>query len=122
MQALLACKSSNDGRRVHCISTDEVFGSLGLDDHAFTEMTQPEVSLSGKKGRECLPRALPSTLASLQAALTSAVWTGDQHFAKEATTDATIFTTFPIIERYIRSGVWRMEESERLAALVRQSG
>jgi hypothetical protein len=28
---------------------------------------------------------------------------------------------FPIIERFIRSGVWEMEESERLAALTGQS-
>jgi dTDP-glucose 4,6-dehydratase len=38
--ALQAWKSSRDGRRFHHISTDEVFGSLGPEDEAFTETTR----------------------------------------------------------------------------------
>jgi dTDP-glucose 4,6-dehydratase len=37
--ALRAWKTSFDGRRFHHISTDEVFGSLGPNDAAFTETT-----------------------------------------------------------------------------------
>jgi dTDP-glucose 4,6-dehydratase len=38
--ALAAWKSSFDGRRFHHISTDEVFGSLGPHDPAFTELSR----------------------------------------------------------------------------------
>ncbi|HZP76308.1 MAG TPA: dTDP-glucose 4,6-dehydratase [Pseudolabrys sp.] len=38
--ALEAWKGASEGRRFHHISTDEVFGSLGPDDDAFTEMTR----------------------------------------------------------------------------------